>query len=86
MSKSRKGKKASKKLAIEQLKALINKKFEECPQDLRKKLFLDLEKWGQELGENGELFRLALYSAENTQETQMLIALDEGLKRIRGEQ
>ena len=86
MSKSQKGKRASKNIAIKQLKTYINKKFEECPQVLREKLFIELEKWGHDMGENGLLFLEALYSAENTQETQMIIALNKGIKRIKGEQ
>ena len=86
MSKSKKGKKASKNLTIKQMQKLINEKMQQCPFNDRKQLFTELEKWGQELGENGELFLTALYKAESTQQIQQEIALEKGLKRIRGEQ
>ena len=86
MSKSQKGKKASKNLAIKQMIKNINEKFSECPSKDRKKLFLELKEWGESLGENGEIFLEALYQAESTQEAQLEIALEKGLKRIRGEQ
>ena len=84
MSKSRKGKNASKNLCIKQLTKYINDKFVECPLLDRKKLFFKLKEWGESLGENGELFLTALYQAESTKQTQLEIALDEALKKIEG--
>lgn len=86
MSKSRKGKKSSRNLAIKQMIKTINKEFLECPLMDRKKLFLELKEWGESLGENGDIFLEALYQAETTQSAQLEIALEKGLKRIRGEQ
>lgn len=87
MAKSRKGKIASKRLCISQQRELIERKFKECPINERKDLFLGLEDWAKkELNEQQqEIFLEALYSAEITQSTQMEIALDKGLAKIRGE-
>lgn len=84
MSKSKKGKKASKNLAIKQIKKYINEKFIECPLKDRKKLFIELKEWGESLGENGEIFLEALYQDESTQQTQLEIALDDALNKIEG--
>lgn len=84
MSKSRKGKKASRKLAIENLKKLIETKFKECKFDDRTKLFKELEKWAKEsLGEEQcELFLIALYNADCTQDIQKTIGLEKALDKI----
>lgn len=81
---SRKGKKASKTLAINNLKKLIDEKFEKCNFDDRRTLFEDLQKWAKDnLGETQyELFIEALYQAKSTQDIQMTIALEKALEKV----
>lgn len=86
MSKSKKGKKSSRNLAIKQLKKHIDEKFLKCPLMDRKQLFIELKEWGESLGENGEIFLEALYQAESTQQTQLEIALDDALNKIEGKE
>ena len=81
---SRKGKKASKTLAINNLKKLIDEKFKKCNFDDRRKLFEDLQAWAKDnLGETQyELFLTALYEAESTQDIQLTIGLEKALEKI----
>lgn len=84
MSRSRKGKQASRKLAIENLKKLIEERFCKCNFDDRRKLFEDLQVWAkQNLGkEQCELFLEALFNAKCTQDIQLTIGLENALGKV----
>ena len=84
MSRSRLGKKASKKLAIENLKKLIDEKFEKVNFDDRRKLFEDLQAWAKNTmnEEACDMFIQALYEAKSTQDIQLTMALENALERI----
>lgn len=84
MSKSKRGKKATRNTCIKQLQSVITSKFEKVNFDDRRKLFEDLEKWAREtMGEQQlDLFLEALYSAPITQDIQITIALEKALERI----
>lgn len=68
---------------VAKFKAIIDSKFKECPLDKKKELFESLEKWAQtELDEKqSQLFLEALYDAESTQTTQIMLALDNYFKK-----
>ena len=87
MSQSKKGKKASFNLVVKQCEKIINEKFIKCPYDDREKLFLNLEEWAnKELGESQrKIFLTALYSAKETQDIQLSLALTRALKNLKGE-
>jgi len=82
--KSRKGKKASRRLAVENMKKLIDEKFSKCKFDDREKLFDNLQKWAYESlsKEACEIFIEALYNADSTQDIQMTRTLTKALERI----
>ena len=84
MSRSKKGKKASRKLAIENLKKLIDEKFENVNFDDRRTLFDNLQKWAKDTmsEEACEMFLEALYKAKSTQDIQLTIGLEKALERI----
>lgn len=82
--KSKKGKQASKRIAIKQLTKLIDEKFKNCNFDDRRQLFEDLQVWAKDnLGETQyELFIEALYNAQSTQDIQLTIGLEKALNKI----
>lgn len=86
MAKSRLGKKASRKLAVENMKKLIDSKFENVAFSDKKALFIDLENWARETmnSESCEIFLEALYGAKTTQDIQLEIGVEKALEKVFG--
>ena len=75
---------AKRERLIKKIKKQINEDFEECPINKRKGLFIGLEEWGKgiENDEARDIFLTALYDAENTQDTQILLAVDKAVDKL----
>lgn len=84
--KSRKGKKASRRLAIENMKKLIDRDFENVAFNDRKTIFISLENWARENmnPESCEIFLEALYGAKSTQDIQLEIGVERALEKVSG--
>ena len=81
MSKSRKGKQASKNLLIKRFEKIIDDKVAKCPFDKRTELFEELENWAKsELNDECcDMFLEALYNAQSTQDIQLSIAVEKAI-------
>lgn len=74
----------SKKELVKECQKIIDDKMTALPITMRKKAYLELEKWAnEELSEGArEIFLEALYSAKSTQDTRMLLSVERALGKL----
>ena len=84
MSMSKKGKKASRKLAVKSLTETIEKKFEGVDFNARRKVYDNLVLWAKnELGiEQQEIFFEALHNVSYVKDIEIIEGVENAMKRL----